>query len=93
MGWQSYAVSYYCKDEKQRINDAVKKHNDQWIAAEIISIYDVPELDLVLFGNDGGRNATFAFMKNEGLNIMWFEDVEYLIQERKCEFIPVLINV
>ena len=84
MGWQSYAVSYDCEKEKQRIYNAIKKHNDYDIAEELIFIYDVPDLELVLFGNGGGRDSTYQWMLDYGLNVMWAEEVEHL-QKRSLD--------
>ena len=84
MGHQSYVVVYKTEEEKESALAAVKLHNAEpdWdIRGEtIVQICDARygDIKIVLFGNGGGRQATFTYLDNllkkDGLETQNFDD-------------------
>ena len=73
MGHQSYVVIYESEEQKEAIVAAVNAHNAEtnWdIRGETLTHicdarYYEGDIKIIMFGNGGGRSATFRFLDNQ----------------------------
>lgn len=81
MGWQSYVAFCGNEDEEIKVQDAINEHGNQekFVGGLLIGIQHWRMANgktCYIFGNDCGRLSTYQYFKDNGVELVPYEDFD-----------------